>query len=54
MQADGTTEAVKRERMEKLVRDELARWDSESSLATTQGDIRHNSSRPSSASTPVS
>lgn len=31
-QSDGTSDEVKREQMERLVREELERWDSESSI----------------------
>lgn len=35
MQSDGTSDEMKREQMEKLVREELERWDSETSMVAT-------------------
>jgi polycystin 2 len=45
---DGTPDNQKREQMEKLVRDELERWDSESSIGNSAGSGVGRRSRPSS------
>lgn len=37
LQSDGSTDEAKREQMERLVREELERWDSESSIGQTSG-----------------
>ena len=49
MQSDGTTDEVKREQMERLVREELERWDSESSIGHGSGASRRGAS-PSGSS----
>ena len=37
LQSDGTSDEMKREQMEKLVREELERWDSETSVGANSG-----------------
>ncbi len=59
-QSDGNSDEVKREQMERLVREELERWDSESSMggsgrgtspsASSSGGRQRTRSRPSSSS----
>ena len=58
--SDGSNDEVKREQMERLVREELERWDSESSIgrgpspATSSASGIRSRSRPTSSAANVS
>ena len=55
LQSDGASDEQKREQMEKLVREELERWDSESSIGGSgRGTSPSASSRRGGASSSVS